>query len=119
MKFINHNAIYFYIDVGEQELNLLLAIVLVLALGLLALIVAIFSIVLKFHRYITIKKHSIISLHLSLDHKIVLEMLDYYGFLVDIVKSQKFKTPHFSNSDEAIKLGSRNMPYSTSKSRIF
>ena len=99
MKYINHNAIYFYMDIGEQELNLLLAFVLVLALGLLGLILGIFFIVLKFNRYLNSKKYVIMSLHVSIDHKAVLEMLDYYGFLVDIVKSQKFKTPHFFNSD--------------------
>jgi hypothetical protein len=99
MKYINHNAIYFYMDIGEQELNLLLAFVLVLALGLLGLILGIFFIVLKFNRYLNSKKYVIMSLHVSIDHKAVLEMLDYYGFLVDIVKSHKFKTPHFFNSD--------------------
>lgn len=118
MKYINHIAIYFYMDVGEQELNILLALVLALAFLLLCLIVAIFLISLKFNRYVSSKKYSIISLHLSIDRQTVLEMLDYYGFLIDIVRSHKFKTPQFFNSDENIKLGNRMMPYSTEKSKI-
>mgnify|MGYP000858783666 CR=1 FL=1 len=99
MKYINHEAIYLYMDIGEQELNLLLAFVLALALGLLGLIIGIFFLILKFNRYINNKKYTIMSLHVSIDHKVVLEMLDYYGFLVDIIKTNKFKIPHFLNSD--------------------
>lgn len=119
MKYINHIAIYFYMDVGEQELSILLVLVLALASGLLGLVVAIFCFVLRFNRYVSSKKYSIMSLHVSIDRKVVLEMLDYYGFLVDIVRSHKYKTPQFLSSYETIKLANKRMPYATENTRVF
>lgn len=95
MKFINHNAIYFYLDAGQMELDMLLNDLLLLG-GSLLFCIAAFGISLKGYENSSIaKKVGIMAIHGYMSDQLLRDIIDYYCYIKEVALDLKFLPDKF------------------------
>lgn len=90
MKFVNHNAIYFYLAAGEKELEILMGDLLILGAALFICTFALGVVLKKYYDYQLSKKINILSLHSYMNNLLLKDLTDYYLYLKEIVTDLKF-----------------------------
>jgi alpha-glucosidase (family GH31 glycosyl hydrolase) len=81
MKFVNHEAIYFYLAAGKTELDILMKYLLLLGAAMLFCIFSLGVGLKKYENSVISQKVDILSLHSCMNNQLLRDLTDYYLYL--------------------------------------